>query len=51
MRPPLRRSPFPALLVLACLSVVFPSEAQITAAVAANVRYAMEELKADFGKS
>lgn len=51
MRPPLRRPPFPVLLVLACLSVAFPSEAPITAAVAANVRYAMEELKADFGKS
>src|SRR5690348_2363707 len=51
MLPPLRRPPFPALLVLACLSVAVPSEAQIIAAVAANAQYAMEELKADFGKS
>lgn len=49
MRPPLRRPRFPALLLLACLYA--PVRAQITVAVAANVQYAMEELKADFGKT
>jgi molybdate transport system substrate-binding protein len=38
-----------AILPLALL-FAFPAAAQITAAVAANVRYAMEELVADFAK-
>lgn len=47
MRAPLRWSRILILLALAAL----PAAGQITAAVAANMRYAMEELKADFGKS
>jgi molybdate transport system substrate-binding protein len=38
-------------LILALALAILPAAAQITAAVAANVRYAMEELKSDFKKA
>lgn len=44
-------SAVPRLLALALLSLAAAARAQITAAVAANARYAMEDLKADFRKS
>jgi molybdate transport system substrate-binding protein len=53
----LARPLFAALAALSALSLAalpfsaLPASAQITIATAANVQYAMEELKADFGKA